>query len=140
MARLTLKSEKTKYRRERGAIPPENKTEKRYRLESMPHDQLCVGIDEQNSSAAVHLYLCNGLLCTIDLAFPVIKLYSVDSYSDTVSRCVNRFITEFCGKSLRQVYIEAVKELGSGRVSTRIDVKRVMFVIKWYHENGKKIL
>lgn len=42
-----------------------NKMEKRYRLESMPHDQLCVGIDEQNSSAAVHLYLCNALLGTM---------------------------------------------------------------------------
>ena len=106
----------------------------------MPHDQLCVGIDEQNSGAAVHLYLCNALLSTIDLAFPRIKLYCVVSYSDTVSRCVNRFISEFCGKSLRQVCDEAVKELGGDRVSTRVDEKRVMSVIKWYHENGKKIL
>ena len=106
----------------------------------MPHDQLCVGIDEQNSSVAVHPYLCNGLLCTIDLAFPLIKLYNVVSYSDMASRCVNRFISEFCGKSLRQVRDEAVKELAVDRVSTNIDVERVMCTVKWYYENGKKIL
>lgn len=106
----------------------------------MPHERLCAGIDDQNGVVAVHLYLCDMRLCTIDLAFPLIKLYNVVSYSDTVIRCVNRFISEFCGKSLRQVCDEAVKELGGDRVSTRVDEKRVMSVIKWYHENGKKIL
>ena len=106
----------------------------------MPHDQLCVGIDEQNSSPAVHLYLCNGLLCTIDLAFPVIKLYRVDSYSETVRRCVNCFTIEFCHKSLDQICKEADKELAAGIVSTNIDVERVTCTVKWYYENGKKIL
>ena len=106
----------------------------------MPHERLCVGIDEQNGVVVVYLYLCDIRLCTIDLTFPLIKLYNFVSYSETVSRCVNCFTIEFCHKSLDQICKEADKELAGNIVSTNIDVERVMCTVKWYYENGKKIL
>ena len=104
----------------------------------MPHERLCVSIDEQNG--VVYLYLCELRLCTIDFTFPLIKLFNVVSYSDTVRRCVNCFTIEFCHKSLYQICKEADKELAGTIVSTNIDAERVMCAIKWYYENGKEIL
>lgn len=115
---------------------------KRYRLESMPHAQANVGIEELFGEViAVHLYSYQTLVARIDLETRPATLYCTGTYSVTTARHINRFTTEFCGRNLYyecKKAVETTHGYAEAKVNAQIDMREVLTAIGRYKEHGKR--
>lgn len=71
----------------------------RYRLHSMPHAQCHIRIERSKDSVSVELISYNTSVCFIELDENDLILYCSGTYSPTTAKHINRFTTEFLGRS-----------------------------------------